>query len=235
MKFKSLPILAGAAVVAALVAATPQARADVVDPIVAIANATSTNVTTGIGGITYPAQLSLMAIENGSEPLTFGSPASGGCGSAPCSSGNYLVTNDFSTTQTSITFSWTGTIAENQFINIQENGAFTSAIGTLSPNNLLCTTCGGQSTSAQFFTPVPGGSGSTQGPVFTETYTWTGVSIAPGAEFDITFASFANGDTTVPVPAPLIGHGLFVLLAVGGVLFGGKLLESFKNRHLQAA
>jgi hypothetical protein len=28
----------------------------------------------------------------------------------------------------------------------------------------------------------------------------------------------------VGVPAPLIGHGLLVLLAVGGVLFGGKLL-----------
>jgi hypothetical protein len=33
------------------------------------------------------------------------------------------------------------------------------------------------------------------------------------------------------VPAPLIGHGLLVLLAVGGVLFGGKLLERSKNRR----
>jgi hypothetical protein len=37
------------------------------------------------------------------------------------------------------------------------------------------------------------------------------------------------------VPAPLIGHGLLVLLAVGGVLFGGKLLESLKKHHLHAA
>jgi hypothetical protein len=36
------------------------------------------------------------------------------------------------------------------------------------------------------------------------------------------------------VPAPVIGHGLFVLLAIGGVLFGGKLLESFKKHRLQA-
>jgi hypothetical protein len=36
------------------------------------------------------------------------------------------------------------------------------------------------------------------------------------------------------VPAPPIGHGLFVLLAIGGVLFGGKLLESFKKHRLQA-
>jgi hypothetical protein len=37
------------------------------------------------------------------------------------------------------------------------------------------------------------------------------------------------------VPAPVIGHGLFVLLAVGGVLFGGKLLERLKKHHLHAA
>ena len=37
------------------------------------------------------------------------------------------------------------------------------------------------------------------------------------------------------VPAPVIGHGLFVLLAVGGVLFGGKFLEKIKARNLRAA
>jgi hypothetical protein len=37
------------------------------------------------------------------------------------------------------------------------------------------------------------------------------------------------------VPAPLIGHGLLVLLAVGGVLFGGKLLENMKKRDLHVA
>jgi hypothetical protein len=47
--------------------------------------------------------------------------------------------------------------------------------------------------------------------------------------------SFGTGPDSflpgVPVPAPLIGHGLFVLLAVGGVLSGRKLLESFKRYH----
>jgi len=37
------------------------------------------------------------------------------------------------------------------------------------------------------------------------------------------------------VPAPVIGHGLFVLLAVGGVLFGGRLFESMKKGHLREA
>lgn len=52
----------------------------------------------------------------------------------------------------------------------------------------------------------------------------------------IAMALSDNGDSTVwtndggvnAVPAPLIGHGLVVLLAVGGVLFGGKLLENLK-------
>jgi len=39
----------------------------------------------------------------------------------------------------------------------------------------------------------------------------------------------------VPIPAPLIGHGLLALLAIGGVLFGGKLLETFKARDLHTA
>jgi len=38
------------------------------------------------------------------------------------------------------------------------------------------------------------------------------------------------------VPAPVIGHGLLVLLAIGGVLGGGKLLENLKKQHrLRAA
>jgi len=50
--------------------------------------------------------------------------------------------------------------------------------------------------------------------------------------------SFGTGPAIingVPVPAPVIGHGLLALLAVGGVLFGGKLLESLKKHHLHAA
>jgi hypothetical protein len=37
------------------------------------------------------------------------------------------------------------------------------------------------------------------------------------------------------VPSPLIGHGLLALLAIGGVLFGGKLVESLKKDRLHAA
>jgi hypothetical protein len=37
--------------------------------------------------------------------------------------------------------------------------------------------------------------------------------------------------TQAAVPAPLIGHGLPVLLAVGGMLFGAKLFERSKKRR----
>jgi hypothetical protein len=46
---------------------------------------------------------------------------------------------------------------------------------------------------------------------------------------------FLIPSNVTPVPAPLIGHGLLVLIAVGGVLFGGRFLESLKKRHFQAA
>jgi hypothetical protein len=42
--------------------------------------------------------------------------------------------------------------------------------------------------------------------------------------------SSASGDAS-PVPAPLIGHGFPVVLAVGGLLFGAKLWERSKSRR----
>ena len=43
-----------------------------------------------------------------------------------------------------------------------------------------------------------------------------------------------TGPVDVEIPAPLIGHGLLALLAIGGVLFGSKLLEGLKKHRLQA-
>jgi hypothetical protein len=51
-------------------------------------------------------------------------------------------------------------------------------------------------------------------------------------------ANAANGALATgfaAVPAPLIGHGLLVLLAIAGVLAAGRLLESLKKRRLYAA
>jgi hypothetical protein len=70
------------------------------------------------------------------------------------------------------------------------------------------------------------------GAMMTEAATLTG-----GVTYDLWYTS-ANGLPEVLhtdfVPAPLIGNGLLVLLAVGGVLFGGKLLESLKTRRSHA-
>jgi hypothetical protein len=53
---------------------------------------------------------------------------------------------------------------------------------------------------------------------------------------DTSNLQFVSGtNLTAPVPAPLIGHGLLVLLAVGSVLSGSKLLESLKKQHSHAA
>jgi len=73
----------------------------------------------------------------------------------------------------------------------------------------------------------------------TNTHTDSSGLLAAG-NYDLFYTS-ANGLPEVlhtnftAVPAPVIGHGLLVLLAVGGVLFGGKLLESLKIRHSHAA
>jgi hypothetical protein len=54
--------------------------------------------------------------------------------------------------------------------------------------------------------------------------------VTAGESFSATYSI-----QTAAVPAPVIGHGLLVFLAVGGVLFGGKLRESLKTHRLPAA
>jgi hypothetical protein len=76
---------------------------------------------------------------------------------------------------------------------------------------------------------LPGQSGPTPSEV-SQTVTLTG-----GDPYDLWYTA-ANGTpeilvtNTVTVPAPPIGRGLPVLLAVGGILFGAKLWERSKRR-----
>jgi hypothetical protein len=90
---------------------------------------------------------------------------------------------------------------------------------------------------------VPANCNGGSTPAFQEiTFTVTNSTLAQveagnnnGIIFVADIAIGGNGANTGPVdvsvvPAPVIGHGLLVLLAVGGVLFGGKLLEHSKRR-----
>jgi hypothetical protein len=68
--------------------------------------------------------------------------------------------------------------------------------------------------------------------------TGTFTLVAPGvtaattvSDVVLSFGTSGSDENTLAVPAPLLGHGLLVLLAVGGVLFGGKLFESLKMRR----
>ena len=59
------------------------------------------------------------------------------------------------------------------------------------------------------------------------------LGVTPGS-YEWTWGSGPNQNFTLDaVPAPLIGRGLPVLLAVGGLLFGAKLLERGKRHRLQ--
>lgn len=92
------------------------------------------------------------------------------------------------------------------------------------------------STLISLLNPSSTGSFDTHSFVFT-----TGAGIASNTisfsfQNDTTYWSFDDVVVTqAPVPAPLIGHGLLVLLAVGGVFSGSRLLENRKKRHLHAA
>jgi hypothetical protein len=63
----------------------------------------------------------------------------------------------------------------------------------------------------------------------------TVVSEATPFLFSAPFLSGSATSDVEPVPAPIIGHGLLVLLAIGGVMLGGKLVEGLKKRQLHAA
>jgi hypothetical protein len=79
---------------------------------------------------------------------------------------------------------------------------------------------------------------NTNGPI-TETFNWSGInevylnsSGGSSAGYGSSGTQVAMNNLTItPVPAPLIGRGLPVVLAVGGVLLGAKLSQRSKKRR----
>jgi hypothetical protein len=66
--------------------------------------------------------------------------------------------------------------------------------------------------------------------------TFSSIGATPGI-YVWTWGTGAHADSFTlqigAVPAPVIGRGLPVILAVGGLLFAAKLLERSKKRRLQ--
>jgi hypothetical protein len=150
------------------------------------------------------------AINGGTNPLIIAGAAG--------SSGLYVVHNDTPNTVTSISFTWSGDMAQNQTMNCQFGGgesgtcSVTSGGGGSGSGTTKYTLCPGQSNcdSSQSGSFLIGGTG---------TFSWSGFSVASGSNFDISFASWANGDTQTPVPEP----GTMLLYGTGLSLIGGML------------
>lgn len=180
-----------------------------IDPIIAIANATACSGTppggticsNGTGGLegTGGTPFSLKGIENGSITLQ----AVIGTQTSPV----YEVVNDTGSTANTITFAFTGSLASNEFLNCQTNGAFSGASCTVTPTPggtpAGCTSTDSNPTNTQ------------DNPCLPVTFTFTGLGISKNSDFDITFASFGNGASgqTIVTPEPatlvLFGTGLF--------------------------
>jgi hypothetical protein len=62
-----------------------------------------------------------------------------------------------------------------------------------------------------------------------------GAGVKGGGDVQIVSGSEIPTFSPFTVPAPSIGHGILAFLAVGGMLFGGKLLENLKKHHLHSA
>jgi hypothetical protein len=90
-------------------------------------------------------------------------------------------------------------------------------------------------TDGEHVTGVSLASNTIGGATITETFNGSAIILTFTTTSDFNAlggASAVFNVATQPVPAPLIGHGLLALLAVGSVLFVAKLSERIKNRRL---
>jgi hypothetical protein len=153
---------------------------------------------------------SVTGIENGSVVLQ----AVVGTQTSP----QYEVVNDTGNPQTTLTFTLNltagGSFAGNQTLQCQPNGS----VGT------GCTlTANGTNYGKSIETPMYNGGAGFSFPV---TIQFTGLNICAGCDFDITFASFANGDHGIQTGGSVPeGSGIAMLGASGLVLLGTLVMK----------
>jgi hypothetical protein len=212
LKSKSLPILAGAAALGIAVLLASPANVDLVDPEVDL-------ITSPPTANLPPPSGNLNAGTN--NPLNVTSFLSSFTLTPP--GGILELTNNTGGTLANFDFTLFGTAA-----SADTGGVLTCSVNQTT-SGATCTVSANAKTSST-------GSGGTVGTLAmpgAPPWTWdfTGANIPSGANFDLQFGSFNAADHLTTVPAPLIGGGLPVLLAVGGILFGAKLLERSKKRR----
>jgi len=233
LKSKSLPILAGVAIAAATGLAIPQSRAAVIDYPLTSDFCSGTCGTAPFGTVTTT------DIGAGEVQVTVALAAGEDFANTGAGKGNTLLwdlsgtptlTDFTSAASNNVPVALTSTTAGS--ISADGSGTWQYAIN--------CPTCGGGESPPLLVSPITFDISATG--LSTASFVQNPVVGGQGGLFFAADISGANGNTglvgaptAVPVPAPLIGHGLLVLLAVGGVLFGGKLSESLKKHRLQAA
>ena len=213
-----IKFFSGAVVAVAFVAtatlATPQAQAYAE---ISIQDSTGSNL------------VDLSAIEDGSDVIANilnGSP----------SSGSVNVLNDTGSDVTSLTLYFNGSVDDG--LDFQFNGNYSGG------NGGDCTISTGGSVIS---TATSNGCQTAQNALATASYEFNLTDISPtitaDGQFEITWGSFSNTDTgciggtsasncgTVAAPAPLLGHGLPVVLAVGGLLLGAEFWQRSRKRR----
>jgi len=235
VKFKSLPILAGVAAIGALALSVTAARADIFP----ITSDHCTPVPPGVGCLNGGSGGNITVTQESANTVdvtvALASPVTG---FASSSGGPNIV------------------LFSLPFSQITLEGDTPAFLGPNPPNaqtvltaNPLLSPDGAGSYSyglACAFVSTDC-SGSVPGLGTTLTFDVTAPGITPGSFtansdgnfFAVDVIGFNSNTGLVDshthiVPAPVIGHGLLVLLAVGGVLFGGKFLEKIKARNLRA-
>ena len=246
LKFKFLPILAGVAALGAFAVGGPAALADA---IVASGNLTVANPDLATQGPGPYASYTITGIGTGPTFTEFEVTASGLNGFVFGDGGVFAL--NLNTTDTGA-----GALCANN----TQAGCTT---GGPSPSDLTLTSAGNEDGFGSFDFKLNDGSGFSS-PVSSLTFDFTTAMAVSGANLLLATSEgasvaghmalstntpcsgfAANGGTSsdtpsgnpacTAVPAPVIGHGLLVLLAIGGVLSGGKLLENLKKRHFHAA